>query len=102
MRKTKTNKPSQFIAIEGLDGSGKSTQIELLINYLSSKGFQTKFVHFPRSHEGIFGELISKFLRGEFGNIQDVHPQLTALLFAEDRKEFSPTIIEWLNDGYFV
>jgi dTMP kinase len=96
------HKSSQFLAIEGLDGSGKSTQIELLINYLKSEGIETKFVHFPRSHEGVFGELISKFLRGEFGNVADVHPQLVALLFAEDRKEFSSTIIEWLEQGYFV
>lgn len=96
---TRTNK---FIAIEGLDGSGKSTQIELLIDSLKKSGVETKFVHFPRSHEGVFGELISKFLRGEFGDSQQVHPQLVALLFAEDRKEFASTINEWLEGGYFV
>jgi dTMP kinase len=96
---TRTNK---FIAIEGLDGSGKSTQIGLLIDYLKKSGVETKFVHFPRSHEGVFGELIAKFLRGEFGDSQQVHPQLVALLFAEDRKEFASTIKKWLEEGYFV
>ena len=95
----RTNK---FIAIEGLDGSGKSTQIELLIKYFANNGTETKFVHFPRSHEGVFGELISQFLRGEFGDSREVHPQLVALLFAEDRKEFSSTINDWLEDGYYV
>jgi dTMP kinase len=93
---------SGFIAIEGLDGSGKSTQIDLLINYLNTKGIQTKFVHFPRASEGVFGHLISKFLRGEFGSVSDVHPQLVALLFAEDRKEFSTVINDWLANDYFV
>lgn len=93
---------SKFIAIEGLDGAGKSTQIELLINYLKKTGIETKFVHFPRSHEGVFGELVAKFLRGEFGDVQQVHPQLVALLFAEDRRAFAATINEWLADGYFV
>ena len=93
---------SGFIAIEGLDGSGKSTQIELLIKHLNDNGIQTKFIHFPRVHEGVFGDLISKFLRGEFGDVASVHPQLVALLFAEDRKEFSVTINDWLNNDYFV
>ncbi len=93
---------SKFISIEGLDGAGKSTQIDLLIAQLKTEGIETKFVHFPRSGEGVFGELIAKFLRGEFGAVGDVHPQLVALLFAEDRREFAHTINQWLADGYFV
>jgi dTMP kinase len=93
---------SGFIAIEGLDGSGKSTQIDLLINYLNENDIQTKFIHFPRVSEGVFGPLISKFLRGEFGDLANVHPQLVAILFAEDRKEFSSTLNDWLANDYFV
>jgi len=93
---------SKFIAIEGLDGAGKSTQIKLLIDYFDSKNIETRFVHFPRVNQGVFGDLIAKFLRGEFGNVKDVHPQLVALLFAEDRKEFADTINEWLSTGYYV
>lgn len=93
---------SGFIAIEGLDGAGKSTQIELLTNYLHGKGVKTAFVHFPRLNEGVFGELIARFLRGEFGDVSQVHPQLVATLFAEDRKAFSPTIQAWLTEDHFV
>lgn len=93
---------SKFIAIEGLDGSGKSTQIALLIKKFDLEGIKTKFVHFPRSNSGVFGELIAKFLRGEFGDVKSVHPQLVALLFAEDRKEFAATITKWLNTGHYV
>ena len=93
---------NKFIAIEGIDGSGKSTQINLLIKHFEAENIKTKFVHFPRSNEGVYGELIAKFLRGEFGDVKNVHPQLVALLFAQDRKEFSSTISDWLKDGYFV
>lgn len=93
---------SKFIAIEGLDGAGKSTQIQLLTDYLSSKGIQIKFIHFPRSGEGVFGEMIARFLRGEYGAVDSVHPQLVALMFAQDRKDFASTINKWLEDGYFV
>jgi dTMP kinase len=94
---------SKFIAVEGLDGAGKSTQIALLTDYFNARGIETRFVHFPRSQDGgVFGDLIAKFLRGEFGDVKQVHPQLVALLFAEDRKAFAKTINEWQAAGHVV
>ncbi|MCZ2130868.1 MAG: dTMP kinase [Bacteroidia bacterium] len=93
---------SKFIAIEGADGAGKSTQIKLLTEYLEHKGVATRFVHFPRLNKGLFGEVIARFLRGEFGESDKVHPQLVALLFAEDRKEFAHTLKGWLSEGCYV
>lgn len=91
-----------LIVIEGLDGAGKSTQVKLLKEYINSKGLELKYIHFPRYDASIYGELIAKFLRGDFGAINQVHPQLVALLFAEDRRDASGIIKEWLNKGYCV
>jgi dTMP kinase len=91
-----------LISIEGLDGSGKSTQINMLINYMISNDIKQKFIHFPQHNVGTYGKLISKFLRGEFGSIDAVHPQLVALLFAGDRMEASPMLKRWLEEGYTV
>jgi dTMP kinase len=53
-------------------------------------------------NQGIYGDLIAAFLRGDFGSIENVHPQLVALLFANDRKEHIHLIENWLKEGYYV
>ncbi|MCG5493252.1 dTMP kinase [Ectothiorhodospira variabilis] len=93
---------SKMISIEGLDGAGKSTQVELLLSYMSEHDIPHRFVHFPRMDEDVCGDLISKFLRGEFGAVNEVHPQLVALLFASDRLDFSSSIKSWLTRGFTV
>jgi dTMP kinase len=92
----------KLIVIEGLDGSGKSTQIELLRKKMDGKGVECRYIHFPMLNQGRYGELIAGFLRGEYGSLQEVHPQLVALLFANDRKEHVGKINEWLSSGYVV
>ncbi|HJZ40766.1 MAG TPA: dTMP kinase [Bacteroidales bacterium] len=92
----------KFLVIEGVDGSGKSTQIKLMMKHLEEKGIRYKYIHFPRTESPVFGELIARFLRGDFGTLNSVDPYLVALLYAGDRRDAAPLIRDWLNTGYFV
>lgn len=88
-----------LIVLEGLDGAGKSTQVRMFREYLESISPDVKYIHFPRYDAPVYGELISKFLRGDFGANDAVHPQLVALLFAEDRRTAAPEIRATVEAG---
>ena len=100
VRLHKTN--DMLVVLEGLDGAGKSTQVKKLRNYLESLYGSLEYIHFPRYDAPVYGELISRFLRGDFGNNETVHPQLVALLFAEDRHGAAPEMKACLEDGKCV
>ena len=86
-----------LLVIEGLDGAGKSTQIKKVCSYLEQHDKPYKYLHFPRVEEGVFGDLVARFLRGDLGKNDEVNPYLVALIYAGDRNDAAKEIKQWLN-----
>ncbi len=91
-----------FIVLEGVDGSGKSTQIANLRAMLSEQGIPTEYLHFPRFDAPYFGDLIARFLRGELGSVEQVDPYIVAMLYAGDRRDAAAMIRGWIAEGKVV
>ena len=91
-----------FIVLEGVDGSGKSTQIAALREMFAQKGIPTEYLHFPRFDAPYFGDLIARFLRGELGSVEQVDPYIVAMLYAGDRRDAASMIRGWISEGKVV
>ena len=92
----------KLIVIESSDGAGKSTQSKIIESYLRDLGKSVAFYHFPMYGHNKFSELISRFLRGEFGSIKEVSPYFVANLYAMDRFMFLPELKKSLEENDVV
>jgi len=90
-----------LITIEGIDGSGKHTQAKLLEQSLVARGHSVYFTGFPQ-YDSWFGTMISKFLNGELGSLEQVDPRFAALLYAGDRFEAKSQLEGALSEGKIV
>lgn len=91
----------KLIAVEGIDGSGKRTQVELLAGALTQRGHSVYSTGFPQ-YDSWFGRMVGQFLNGELGSLESVDPHFTALLYAGDRFEAKPKLEEALGNGQIV
>jgi dTMP kinase len=88
----------KFIVIEGIDGSGKRTQIDMLARALADKKIAATQIGFP-NYDGFFGKLVGQFLNGDFGALDAVDPHFSAMLYAGDRLQAAPGIRKDLDAG---
>lgn len=91
-----------LIAIEGIDGAGKGTQVQALVKRLHESGLGCGTLQFPRYSETTFGAAIGDFLNGRFGTLDQVHPQLAAVLYAGDRFESKNVLLQLLAENDVV
>ncbi|KAJ5908575.1 Thymidylate kinase [Penicillium taxi] len=90
----KKNERGTLIVIEGLDRAGKSSQCEMLQEYLKAQGKAVRYIRFPDRTTPI-GKLIDNYLRGSTN--QDDHS--IHLLFSANRWEVAKTIEADIANG---
>jgi len=85
-----------LIVIEGLDGSGKATQTQLLARRLKEKGEGVREVSFP-DYDSPSSSLVRMYLNGEFGSHpDDVNAYAASSFYAVDR--YASFKKEWEGD----
>lgn len=92
----------KLVVIEGTDGSGKTTQIELLKKSLASQGLAWEAISFPQYGKNQYADYIYEYLSGKFGKIDEVDPHELAKAYANDRKTVRDQIKSWLDSGKLV
>ena len=86
----------KFIAIDGVDASGKQTHTELLAEYFTSSGYKVRRLSFPM-YDSESSALVKMYLSGKLGkNAQDIDAYSASTFYAADR--FATYKCDWHTD----
>lgn len=96
-----TVQPGKFIVIDGTDGSGKTTQLNLLKIRLEESGYVVAVADFPQYNTKSSG-LIEEYLSGKYGQADDIDAYKASIFYAVDRYDASFKIRQWLAEGKIV
>ena len=92
----------KLIVIDGLDGSGKATQTEILKEKLEKMGVKTVKVSFP-DYDSNSSAAVKMYLNGEVGSLEDVNVYAASSFYAVDRYiSFKTKWEKYYNDDYVV
>jgi len=100
----KNNSQGKFIVIEGLDGSGQTTQVKLLKEYLEGKGFDVVVTKEPTQPiQGSYFSSVAQDIRDVLDKVKTIEAKTFQEMFAQDRKEhLDNQIIPALEQGKWV
>ena len=91
-------KKGKLIVIEGMDGSGKTTQIDLLMKRFDEEKKGAVVLDFP-NYSTPTGKIVRRYLDGEFGPANDIPAKVASIFYAEDRFASKKFIHEELDKG---
>src|SRR5512141_950829 len=94
-------KNGMLIVIEGSDGSGKTTQVELLASRLRKAGHVVETASFPRYDEPS-SYFVREYLAGHYGTAAHVNPYTASLFYALDRYQAAISIRGAMEQGRIV
>ncbi len=93
----------KLIVIDGLDGCGKSTQLEITEKHLKEQGYKVKTISFP-DYDSPSSALVKMYLGGEFSDKpDDVNAYAASSFYAVDRyASYHKYWKEFYEDGYVI
>jgi len=93
----------KMIAIYGINGIGKTTQAELLVEYLKSRGKNAVRLKYPVYDLKPEGPFIHQYLRNpEFRRRNELSVEALQKKYADNRERYEPELIKRLDAGEWI
>lgn len=92
----------KIIVLEGLDGCGKSTQLQLLADRLAADGVNSHLISFP-NYDSPSGKIVSEYLSGDIPCNGEIGAYAASSFYAMDR--YISFVTDWsreYNDGSVI